>query len=123
MASKVSFSDKEGPHTLVFSTRAYADAYAKTVKNALVEDCDEQTSTRFTRLGSALEEENKRWIEKRGVKMPATETHEAYVHMPIGSSTLGFDDDKDVANKCIFCGRKCGQAVACYNCRRFNSGP
>jgi dipeptidyl aminopeptidase/acylaminoacyl peptidase len=122
MASRVSYSTNEGQQSLIFSTRALAEAYAKSIKNAVVSDCDEQTSTRFTRLGTAREEEHKRWFERHGTKIAATETHEAYVHMPIGYSSLDLDDETNDANRCVFCSRKCGQAIACYNCRKLNAG-
>jgi ABC-type multidrug transport system ATPase subunit len=117
---KVSYSDKNDvPHTIVFSTRSLAEAYAKCIKNAILEDCELIVNTRITKLGSAYEEENKRYIAKTGVKYAATETSEEYVHTLIGSSLLGFENNVEVSNQCAFCKRLCGQAFACYNCRRF----
>lgn len=123
MACRIVYPYKDELHTLTFATRALAEAYARTVKagvKIVLEDIEEEIKTRITKLGSAKEEESKRYIARHGITYAATETQEEYVRLPIGS-TLQEDDEVQEANLCIFCKRRCGQAVACYNCRRYNA--
>jgi len=141
MSHKVSFVDRKTHKlgSMIFPTRKLAEAYARTMKNGVVEpggkddtvDPTIPNNFSFTKLGSKEEEEKRR----ARVRAQESEQEEAYIEEGTqaclqGASTSEALDRANAARTsetrlivrvCGGCGKRIASTqTMCYTCRRYS---